>query len=316
METLSILDCGVATEQGSRPHQEDRYTCIQPQDFPAIIDRRLAYFAVYDGHGGPDVSEHASKTVHMNLISSPAFQTGDYEQAIHDAINAEEKQLYDGFARGGNDAATSGSTVALVLVDLTNGELVVANLGDSHIVLGEQIGAQGGFSYKPKRLTKADNPDGPEERARIEDAGGRVRHAAGQARIELRRFKMLNHPAFPSLYTGTINMSRALGDLQYKKPLNAAKATGDFISSRPHILRFHPDPNILNVLVIATDGVWFFIDDEPLFEFIWKQIEEGHGAASIAGKIVQKCASKDHADNTTCIVLLLGSKNSPRGERN
>ncbi|KMU86591.1 hypothetical protein CIHG_04379 [Coccidioides immitis H538.4] len=218
MQALSLLDCGIATDQGQRPHQEDRYAFITPQGFPACDHRQLAFFAVYDGHGGPDVSDHASKHLHLNLISSPAFQAGDCENAIRGAIDAEENQLFEGFASGGNDASTSGSTVALTLVDLNKGEVVIANLGDSHIVLGELEWTGGKITYKTKRLTTADNPDVPEEKSRVEAAGGTIRRRAGQARI------------------GTINMSRALGDLQYKKPLNDEDATGDFISSQtPHM---------------------------------------------------------------------------------
>lgn len=99
--------------------------------------------------GGPGVADHASKNLHVNLVSSPAFQAGNYEKAVHDAIQAEEKQLFDGFVNGKNDASGSGSTVSLALIDLTKAELVIASLGDSHISLGEQKKGGDGFITKP-----------------------------------------------------------------------------------------------------------------------------------------------------------------------
>jgi serine/threonine protein phosphatase PrpC len=36
------------------------------------------------------------------------------------------------------EPAVSGSTVAVCLINLTAGELVVSNLGDSHVILAER----------------------------------------------------------------------------------------------------------------------------------------------------------------------------------
>lgn len=113
-------------------------------------------------------------------------------------------------------------------------------------------------------------------------------------------------------------MSRALGDFQYKQPLNSAEATADLISSQPHIIRLNLDPNCINILMIATDGVWNAIEEEPLFQFISGQLQEGHRAETIAGKIAKQCAAKEHSDNVTCILLLLGTKgdlNRANGQR-
>ncbi|QVM06153.1 hypothetical protein D8B26_000866 [Coccidioides posadasii str. Silveira] len=237
-------------DQGQRPRQEDRYAFITPQGFPACDHRQFAFFAVYDGH------EH----LHLNLISSPAFQAGDCENAIRGAIDAEENQLIEGFASGGNDASTSGSTVALALVDLNKGEVVITNLGDSHIVLGELEWTGGKLTYKVKRLTTADNPDVLEEKSRVEAAG-------------------------------TIKMSRALRVLQYKKPLNDEDAARDFISSQPHICLLKPNPDILSVLIIATHDVRT-VDEHTLVEFIGQQMEEGHDAGSICEKYYTKMCIK------------------------
>ncbi|EER28844.1 predicted protein [Coccidioides posadasii C735 delta SOWgp] len=251
-------------DQGQRPRQEDRYAFITPQGFPACDHRQFAFFAVYDGqpfpNGGPNISDHASEHLHLNLISSPAFQAGDCENAIRGAIDAEENQLIEGFASSGNDASTSGSTVALALVDLNKGEVVITNLGDSHIVLGELEWTGGKLTYKVKRLTTADNPDVLEEKSRVEAAG-------------------------------TIKMSRALRVLQYKKPLNDEDAARDFISSQPHICLLKPNPDILSVLIIATHDVRT-VDEHTLVEFIGQQMEEGHDAGSICEKYYTKMCIK------------------------
>lgn len=58
--------------------------------------------------------------------------------AIRNAIEKEESLLLEEFCKEKEEEyALSGSTAAVCLVDLTNGMLVVGNLGDSHILLGK-----------------------------------------------------------------------------------------------------------------------------------------------------------------------------------
>lgn len=42
-------DCVWRQAQGGRQFQEDRYTLILPDQFPANTDDKLAFFAIYDG---------------------------------------------------------------------------------------------------------------------------------------------------------------------------------------------------------------------------------------------------------------------------
>jgi serine/threonine protein phosphatase PrpC len=44
----------------------------------------------------------------------------------------------ESFKYESTEPAISGSTVAVCLMNLTKGELVVANLGDSHVILAER----------------------------------------------------------------------------------------------------------------------------------------------------------------------------------
>jgi len=71
------------------------------------------------------------------VAGSEEIQSGDYEWAIRTALKEEDRQLREKGAKKG------GSTVALCLIDLTDGLLVVGNLGDSHIILAEQDGRDG-----------------------------------------------------------------------------------------------------------------------------------------------------------------------------
>lgn len=72
------------------------------------------------------------------IAKRPEFDAGDYEEAIKGALTDEDKILLDSVDSQSKEASVSGSTVAICLMNLTKGDLVVGNLGDSHIVLAER----------------------------------------------------------------------------------------------------------------------------------------------------------------------------------
>lgn len=74
----------------------------------------------------------------MLLAKRPEFDRGDYEAAIKGALEDEDSILLDSFRKHDTNPAVSGSTVALGFVNLSTGDLVVANLGDSHVILAER----------------------------------------------------------------------------------------------------------------------------------------------------------------------------------
>lgn len=88
--------------------------------------------------GSELVSDHASRNLHLLLAKRPEFDQGDYEAATRGALIDEDAVLLETFNNLTTEPAVSGSTVALCFVNLTKGDLVVANLGDSHVILAER----------------------------------------------------------------------------------------------------------------------------------------------------------------------------------
>lgn len=181
-DALLLFDAGAGQVQGGRPFQEDRCTFVLPDQFPSQTNDKLTYFAVYDGHGSELVSDHASRNLHLLLAKRPEFDQGDYEAAIRGALIDEDAVLLETFNNLTTEPAVSGSTVALCFVNLTKGDLVVANLGDSHVILAERDNRTDHPSHI-RRLSKSHKPDTPDEKARIEDAGGAVNTRRGTARL-------------------------------------------------------------------------------------------------------------------------------------
>ncbi|CEJ55917.1 hypothetical protein PMG11_02147 [Penicillium brasilianum] len=181
-DALVLFDVGAGQAQGSRERQEDRYRIVLPEKFPAKTNDNIAFFAIYDGHGSGVVADHASKNLHNLLAQRPELQRGDYAAAMRAALAEEDRLLLDNFMRESVEPAVSGSTVAVCLINLTTGELVVSNLGDSHVILAERD-PKTEFPYHIRRLTEAHKPEVPSEQARIKEAGGMVEKRNGITRL-------------------------------------------------------------------------------------------------------------------------------------
>lgn len=63
---------------------------------PAPPDERLAYFGVYDGHGGEKVAQFAGENIHKILAKQDAFKKRDIEQALKDGFLATDRAILNG----------------------------------------------------------------------------------------------------------------------------------------------------------------------------------------------------------------------------
>ncbi|KAJ5235378.1 uncharacterized protein N7469_004546 [Penicillium citrinum] len=309
-DAVTLFDVGGGQAQGSREYQEDFYTVIRPENFPAETQDKLAFFALYDGHGSGLVAEHASKRLHRLLAQRPEFERGDYAGAMKAVLADEDGLLLESFKHDSVEPAMSGSTAAICFINLTVGELVVSNLGDSHVILAERD-PKTECPYHIRRLTEAHKPETPSEKARIHEAGGSVETRSGVPRV------------------GSLNMSRTLGDLQYKSPVNTVESDsdstprdrrmvsasskpthGDYVSNDPYTSRRTLKPDRRYLLAIISDGVSNNTDDGALVQHVMKLAMRGMRAGDIARDVATNNAVLPHSDNATCIVAFLDGQSS------
>ena len=68
---------------------------------PAPPDKRLAFFGVYDGHGGEKVAQFAGENIHKIVAKQEAFSKGDLEQALKDGFLATDRAILNGTCQRG-----------------------------------------------------------------------------------------------------------------------------------------------------------------------------------------------------------------------
>lgn len=202
---------------------------------------------------------------------------------------------------GHDEYAFSGATVAISLVDLSSGLLTTGNLGDSHVVLGEAGESPDFEKMQMTRLSKEHSPADPREENRIAQAGGVVNWESGCARV------------------GSLNVSRALGDLRYKAPLNNVglrhlsrsqeraadvkdKRNGDFLSREPAISQVCLNTRRRYALLLVTDGVTDVLDDNDIVgraaTLFWGASRE---AKDVSEEITRESTIQPQCDNATCV---------------
>ncbi|KAL7214756.1 hypothetical protein ACSBR1_027026 [Camellia fascicularis] len=144
----------------------------------------LAFFGVFDGHGGGKAAEFVANNLDRNIMKEVMSRC---EEAIIEAVKDGYLSTDAEFLKEDSNGGTC-SVTALI----RNGNLVVSNAGDCRAVLSQEGVAEA--------LTDDHRPSRKDERDRIENQGGYVDCCNGVWRIQ-----------------GSLAVSRAFGDRHLKQ---------------------------------------------------------------------------------------------------
>eukprot|EP00928_Gymnodinium_smaydae_P087685 TRINITY_DN71918_c0_g1_i1.p1 TRINITY_DN71918_c0_g1~~TRINITY_DN71918_c0_g1_i1.p1 ORF type:complete len:384 (-),score=108.50 TRINITY_DN71918_c0_g1_i1:204-1355(-) len=177
-----------------------------------------------------------------------------------------------------------GCTAIVVLV--RQGEFIAANAGDSRAILCS--------SGKAVELSFDHKPASDVEKTRIEKAGGYLEDKSGMVRVN-----------------GNLNLSRAIGDLEYKKNQDL-KPEEQIICSTPDVLRRTIDPEADEFIVVACDGVWDVMTNQQVCDFVRPKLLEGKDVTAIGEELLDTCCTEDPSktqglgtDNMSVIIVKL-----------
>ena len=224
----------------------------------------LAFYGVYDGHGGSYVASNCAKYVHKMLLEHPAFPY-DARLAFYDVFQRADRVVTA-------PADRSGSTALCCAVLGTT--LYVANLGDSECVLGTRS-SSGKARYAGEVLTRKHNPTTPEEKRRIAQLGGSV--------------------VFGRLF-GTLAVSRGLGDMAYKQ------AGKEYVSVVPHVAVRALD-RTARFLVLACDGLWDTVSYDAAARRVGEMLDAGAPPGAAAHALCEMTLSRGSQDNVSVVVV-------------
>ena len=287
--------------QGWRKRMEDSH--ISDLD----TSKGTHIFGVFDGHGGREVAIWIKKHFTKELQGLKTFQQGNLKAALtenflrmdlimvepanklelkaeakkskedDEKINrmqekSEKNKQMDLFKqmmdpKGQEDCDISmftGCTACVVAVDEVNNTIVCANAGDSRAIICKK-GVATPMSIDHK-------PDMDSEKNRIYKADGWV----SEGRVK-----------------GNLNLSRSLGDLEYKQNKKLPQEE-QMITAFPEVISEKLGPEV-DFIVVACDGVWDCKTNQEVGDFVYKRLKSNPNVklSKIVEELLDECLATD-----------------------
>ncbi|KAL3343519.1 hypothetical protein AABB24_027179 [Solanum stoloniferum] len=215
-----------------------------------------------------------------------------YLQAYHLDVKAAKKAILEGFRRTDESLlqeSTKGGWqdgAAAVCVWVLGSKVFVANIGDAKAILarssptdGSNNTSDGSTPIKTIVLTREHKAIYPQERARIQKAGGSV---SSNGRLQAR-----------------LEVSRAFGDRQFKKVgVIAIPDVHSFdLTERDHFI------------ILGCDGLWGVFGPSDAVDFVQKLLKEGLSVKAVSRRLVREAVRECQCkDNCSAVVIAFRKK--------
>ncbi|QPG74210.1 hypothetical protein FOA43_001534 [Brettanomyces nanus] len=286
-----FLAYGLSCMQGWRISMEDSHSTILNMksvetDAAAAADgamgqeediaKQIAYFGVFDGHGGEKVAQFTGRSIPRILKLTKAFGNKDYIKMFKDGYLATDVAILND-----DELSKDPSGCAATSVIITKNEIICGNAGDSRTVMS--------ISGKCKPLSFDHKPTNEGEKARIVAAGGYV---------DLGRVN------------GNLALSRGIGDFEFK---NAADLPPEeqAVTAFPDVL-VHDATSEDEFIILACDGIWDCLTSQQAIDFVRRGIKLKQSLTEICETMMDTCLAPTSGgsgigcDNmSVCIVALL-----------
>lgn len=247
---------------GNRSYMEDMYS------FDVSMPYGFAYYGLFDGHGGKEVSLYLRDYMKSIIIKH-----------LKDAMKSKEsfidvqKVLYESFKSIINDIPykTSMNTGSTALVILRHSDkLWVANVGDTRAIMNDGLNVI--------QLSNDHKPNETKEYKRITSLGGKVIKA---------------FPEDVYRVNGVLAVSRAIGDF----------SLSPHVTWKPEITTFNLQKSN-HYIFMATDGVWDVLSNKQVVHIINEMIINEEWKY-IGDMIISTARKYGSGDNIACILIVL-----------
>lgn len=300
------LSWGHSCMQGWRLQMEDAHFALE--DLGGGGWAGTAAFGVMDGHGGCEVARFCELHLPREIARGPG---SDYRNALVDAFHGIDKMLreeeHQETLRSMTPPAANGvlrigprrpcarpewvgctAVVCLVRRDV----VVVANAGDSRAVL-----CRSGLAVP---LSEDHKPNLPGERDRINKAGGCVERQQVGPIVQYR-------------VNGNLNLSRSIGDLEYKRN-QALPPSEQIIIATPDVHTYKREADD-EFIIVACDGIWDVVGSQDAVDFVRDRLPRYRGLGMTLSVIMEElldyCISPDLSttsglggDNMTALLIV------------
>ncbi|KAM9314517.1 protein phosphatase Mn(2+)-dependent 1K [Pholidichthys leucotaenia] len=259
---VSLSKIGCTSLIGKRKDNEDRFQVSQ-------MTENILYFAVFDGHGGPEAADFCEKYMER-YIKDCVTEEDNLELVLSKAFLEVDKAFARHLHFSPNAPGMKAGTTATVALLRDGIELVVGSVGDSRAMLCHK--------GKALKLTVDHTPERKDEKHRIKQSGGFITwNSLGQPNVN-----------------GRLAMTRSIGDLDLKK-------TGVIAEPETKRISLHHVHDAF--LALTTDGINFIMNSQE----ICNVINQCHDPREAAQRISEQALQYGSEDNSTIIVVPFGA---------
>lgn len=234
-------------------------------------DSKIWIFGIFDGHGGSEVAKFVKINFMKTLRENKDYKEGRFKEALEETfLNMDrrlltpegKKELTEIRREEGMEGSESMAGCTANVSIIHNGTVYCANAGDSRSIVYPPTG------FIP--LSTDHKPDDTIESERIQKAGGFI--------VEGR-------------VNGNLNLSRALGDLEYKREKNL-KEHEQMITAFPDVKSYKLKGDEL-FIVMGCDGIWETLNEEQIGDFFRKNLSEGTPISTTVGAFLDASLATD-----------------------
>ena len=259
-----------------------------------------ALLCVFDGHGskGESASEFCMKTIPELLERDSSALKSDPSATLSKVVIKADELLL-GSPSLGKTAMTCGTTSTVCY--LHGNDLWVACSGDSRAVKGSRRNG----AILAEDLSVDHKPDLPEEKRRIQAAGGSVSDTAAG-----RPARVWAHGRIG------LAMSRSIGDGECKKVgvIPDPEITHTVVAPAASMDKDGGDGDLF--VIVASDGIWEFIQSAEACALVYKHKSATDACSALVLEAAQrwKRFEGSYRDDITCIVAHLPFLRADRSE--
>lgn len=249
---------------------------IAPADETADDNSHVAFFGVYDGHGGERAAIFAGHRLHEIVRSTEAFQKADYITALKEGFLSCDQAILQDYDMRDDDSGCAATSAII-----TDKKIVCGNAGDSRTVMSIN-----GFA---KALSYDHKPSNEGEKARICAAGGYV----DMGRVN-----------------GNLALSRGIGDFEFKKNVDLP-AEEQIVTCYPDVIQHDINFEKDEFVILACDGIWDCLTSQNAVECVRRGVYEKKPLTQICEEMMELCCAPTSdgsgigCDNMSIVIVAL-----------
>ncbi|KAG2730777.1 hypothetical protein G9P44_005926 [Scheffersomyces stipitis] len=243
-------------EDETESEKQDKIKPDDEKEDESVSNERVAFFGVYDGHGGEKAAIFTGNHLHQIIKSTEAFEKKDYINALKEGfLSCDQAILKDFYMR--DDESGCAATSVIISED----KIVCGNAGDSRTIMSIN-----GFA---KALSYDHKPSNEGEKARICSAGGYV----DMGRVN-----------------GNLALSRGIGDFEFKKNIDLP-AEEQIVTCYPDVIQHDINLDNDEFVILACDGIWDCLTSQKCVECVRRGIYERKSLTDICEEIMELCCA-------------------------